>query len=47
MQLEILMAAYNNYNVMKLVFDGYINQTDKDFLLTVADDGSTPEIKNL
>jgi len=41
------MAAYNNYNVMKLVFDGYINQTDKDFLLTVADDGSTPEIKNL
>lgn len=47
MQLEILMAAYNNYDVMKLVFDGYINQTDKDFLLTVGDDGSTPEIKDL
>lgn len=47
MKLEIIMAAYNNEAVMRLVLEGYLLQNDRDFSLCVADDGSGPEIKAL
>ncbi len=45
--IEIVMAAYNNTRDMRLVFDGYCQQTWKDFSLCVADDGSGPEVVEL
>lgn len=47
MTLEIIMAAYNNAATMRLVLEGYLRQTDGDFRLCVADDGSGPEIAAL
>ncbi|WP_431023348.1 glycosyltransferase [Halomonas sp. H5] len=47
MKLEIIMAAYNNEAVMRLVLEGYLLQKDRDFSLCVADDGSGSEIKAL
>lgn len=41
------MAAYNNEQVMRQVLNGYLAQTEHLFLLTIADDGSGPQIKSL
>jgi GT2 family glycosyltransferase len=45
--IEVIMAAYNNVRDMRLVFEGYLRQTDSDFCLCVTDDGSGPEVKSL
>ncbi len=45
--IEVIMAAYNNVGDMRLVLEGYLRQTDKNFELCVADDGSGPEVKQL
>jgi GT2 family glycosyltransferase len=47
MKIEIIMAAYNNVRDMKLVLDAYLNQTDSNFSLCIADDGSRDSVKSL
>ncbi len=46
-RIEVIMAAYNNVRDMRLVFEGYLRQTNKDFSICVTDDGSGPEVKAL
>lgn len=46
-KIEVIMAAYNQVENTRLVLDGYLNQTKKDFSICIADDGSGPEIKKL
>lgn len=41
------MAAYNNAATMRLVLEGYLRQSDRDFSVAIADDGSGPEIEAL
>lgn len=45
--MEVIMAAYNNVDVMRLVLDGYLQQEDQNYSLCVADDGSTSEVAEL
>ncbi|WP_019615999.1 glycosyltransferase [Psychromonas ossibalaenae] len=47
MNVEIIMATYNNIKDMKLVFDAYLNQSDSNFSLCIADDGSRDSVKSL
>ena len=42
--LDIAIAAYNEPEFTAATLEGYANQTDKDFTLLVADDGSKDEI---
>ena len=46
-RIEVIMAAYNNVRDMRLVFEGYLRQVNKDFTICVTDDGSGPEVKAL
>ncbi len=43
---SIIAAFYNNINYLKLVFAGFERQSEKEFELIVADDGSNEEIVN-
>lgn len=45
--VEVLLAVYNSPEVTRLSLEGYCRQTDADFGLVVADDGSGPEIEKL
>lgn len=45
--VEVLLAVYNNPKVTRLTLEGYCRQTDSDFTLLIADDGSGKEIKEL
>lgn len=45
--IEVIMAAYNQLLNTKLVLDGYLRQTDRNFSICIADDGSDVGIKNL
>jgi GT2 family glycosyltransferase len=45
--VEVLMAAYNNADVMRFCLEGLLRQTDRDFSVAVADDGSGPEVERL
>jgi len=47
MKIEVIMSAYNNVCDLKLVLDGYIAQSDSNFSLCIADDGSGPEVQQL
>ncbi|KJG14040.1 MULTISPECIES: glycosyltransferase [Photobacterium] len=47
MNIEVIMSAYNNVEDLKLVLEGFKNQTDDNFSLCIADDGSTDELANL
>lgn len=47
MQIEVIMAAYNNPRILSLVLDGYLRQRDSDFSLCIADDGSDGSIRKL
>ncbi|MDR5907473.1 glycosyltransferase [Halomonas qiaohouensis] len=38
------MAAYNDPEVLTLTLEGYRRQTDRNFSLCIADDGSGPEV---
>lgn len=42
--LEVIMAAYNDADVLKLTLEGYLRQSDAYFSVCVADDGSGPEV---
>lgn len=47
MKIEVIMSAYNNVRDLKLVLDSYIAQSDNDFSICIADDGSGPEVQLL
>ncbi|MFZ2322210.1 MAG: glycosyltransferase [Ignavibacteriaceae bacterium] len=41
---SVIAAFYNNINYLKLVLAGFENQTEKEFEIIIADDGSSEEI---
>ncbi len=41
---SVIAAFYNNINYLKLVLSGFERQTEKDFELIIADDGSQEEV---
>lgn len=45
MKYEVILSAYNDADVLLVTLTGYLNQTDKDFCICIADDGSGPEVK--
>ena len=45
--LELIITVYNNVVATKCVFESLLTQTDKNFSVAIADDGSGPEIGNL
>jgi glycosyltransferase involved in cell wall biosynthesis len=44
MKTEVIIANYNKPEFLRLVLEGLLGQSDSDFTITVADDGSGPEI---
>ena len=47
MKISVLVATYNRPDALELVLQSLEEQTDKNFEVIVADDGSTDETKNL
>jgi glycosyltransferase involved in cell wall biosynthesis len=45
--VDIILSAYNQPEYLDLVLEGYCRQTDPDFGLIVADDGSTDEVRQV
>ena len=45
MQLSIIITTYNSEEWLKKVLEGYCNQTENNFEVIVADDGSTEKTK--
>ena len=45
MKLSVVVTTYNRPDALELVLAGYAAQTDPDFELVVADDGSTDETR--
>ncbi|MBT4530767.1 MAG: glycosyltransferase family 2 protein [Phycisphaerae bacterium] len=45
--ISLIVSTYNQPDFLRLVLHGVANQTDTDFELLIADDGSTPETKSL
>ena len=41
---SVIAAFYNNIKYLKLVLAGFEQQTEKDFELIIADDGSPEEV---
>jgi len=44
--VSVIVSTYNNIPDLNLVIEGYRTQTDLDFTLYIADDGSTSETAN-
>ena len=47
MRLSVIVSTYNKPHFLERVLWGYAVQTDRDFELVVADDGSSPETAEL
>lgn len=47
MKLSVIITTYNSEEWLKKVLVGYENQTEKDFEIVIADDGSTEKTKEL
>lgn len=45
--VEVILAAYNQVEYMRLVLEGYARQKYKNFSIAIADDGSGPEVAAL
>jgi glycosyltransferase involved in cell wall biosynthesis len=43
MRIGVIVTTYNRLDALAAVLEGYLAQTDRDFELLVADDGSTPD----
>lgn len=41
MKLSVIITTYNSEDWLSKVLEGYSNQTEKDFEIVIADDGST------
>lgn len=46
-RLAVIVSTYNRPDALAVVLEGFRHQTDQDFELIVADDGSTPETGDL
>lgn len=44
MNIEVIIANYNKPEFLALALEGFLLQSDKRFTITIADDGSGPEI---
>ncbi len=42
--IEVILSAYNNADFVRFALEGYRNQTDDDFSIAIADDGSGPNV---
>lgn len=40
---SVIVAVYNNFKWLRLILDAFAMQTEKDFEVIIADDGSSPE----
>lgn len=47
MNIAVIVTTYNRPDALTAVLEGYLAQDDRGFELTVADDGSTPETRQL
>lgn len=47
LRLAVIVTTYNRPDALARVLDGYLAQTDQDFELLVADDGSTADTAEL
>jgi len=47
MEVAVVVTTYNRPDALAAVMDGYCEQTDQNFELIVADDGSTDETREL
>lgn len=45
--IAVIISTYNNPAFLRLVLEGYRKQTDRDFSIYIADDGSTRETREL
>ena len=43
LRIAVVVTTYNNPTVLAAVLEGYLVQTDRNFEVFVADDGSTPD----
>lgn len=43
MHIAVIVTTYNNPAALAAVLEGYLAQSDRDFEVLVADDGSTPD----
>lgn len=47
MRIAVIVTTYNRPDALAAVLEGYLAQTDPDFELVVADDGSGPETRGV
>ncbi len=47
MKCEVIMSAYNDPDVLNVTLEGFLKQSDQDFSVCIADDGSGPEVKQV
>ncbi len=47
MQASVVVAVYNNAEVLRLLLEAYARQSADDFEIIVADDGSGPEVADV
>lgn len=47
MRIAVIVATYNRPDALAALLDAYEEQTDRDFEVIVADDGSTDEVRSL
>lgn len=47
MRIAVIVTTYNRPDALAAVLEGYLAQTDNDFEVLVADDGSTPDTAQL
>jgi len=45
--IAVIISTYNNPDFLRLVLDGYAKQSDTNFSIYIADDGSTEETRAL
>ena len=43
MRIAVIVTTYNRPDALAAVLEGYLEQSDRDFEVIVADDGSTPD----
>ena len=43
MKTAVIVTTYNRPDALAAVLEGFLGQTDRDFVLTIADDGSTEQ----
>jgi glycosyltransferase involved in cell wall biosynthesis len=47
MHIAVIVTTYNRPDALSAVLEGYLSQTDKNFEVVVADDGSTVKTNNI